>query len=627
MNQRTLSNPGQRAANPPADAKVMPPVSGKTLPVQDDPFLSAPMPRGVDRWAPQITVRAMLTGAVLGSVLAVANVYVGLKAGIVVNVSLIAALLGYGFWAGVRGLSGGRVRPLGILENNINQTAASAGASVASAGLVHAVPAWAILTGQTLTWHHLALWTLSVCLVGITVAIALRRHMVVDSGLPFPIGMASAEMLGEIHRRGREALGRVATMFGFAVLSAGVYLAKANEILRSWIPPFSLKGVSAGSLTFALNPTLLWAGVGGLIGFRACASMMLGSIVALGVIAPTLIANGTITAGEQGIRYSALQGWLMWPGVVLMVVASFTSLALSWRSIAGAVRDVRRRTAGADTTQPGGAVRRWFAAGVLVALALSTVLQVSLFDIMTWAAVLSVLLAFVLAVVAARVAGETGVTPVGSMGKVSQLIFGTCIPANPVPNLMAANVAGGAASQCSDLLADLKCGHLLGASPRLQAVAQVWGVAVGSLVGAAAYLLLIPDPQTQLMTKEWPAAGVAVWKAVAELFAKGPDALPTGAMQAMIWAGAAGLVLAVIEKAGPRGLRPYALSPASFGLAFVIPASYAISFFLGGSAALIVAKIVPQWSKRFLVAACVGIIAGEIFLGMGFILTKTLSGG
>ncbi|MCH7813505.1 MAG: OPT/YSL family transporter, partial [Planctomycetes bacterium] len=164
-------------------------------------------------------------------------------------------------------------------------------------------------------------------------------------------------------------------------------------------------------------------------------------------------------------------------------------------------------------------------------------------------------------------------------------------------------------------------------SPRLQAVAQVWGVAVGSLVGSAAYLLLIPDPQTQLMTAEWPASGVAVWKAVAELFAKGPAALPAGAMKAMVWAGLAGLVLAVIEKAGPRRLRPYALSPASFGLAFVMPASYAISFFLGGSVALIVGQVVPRWSRRFLVAACVGIIAGEILLGMAHILTETLSGG
>ena len=161
---------------------------------------------------------------------------------------------------------------------------------------------------------------------------------------------------------------------------------------------------------------------------------------------------------------------------------------------------------------------------------------------------------------------------VGAMGKVSQLAFGTLIPRNPVPNLMAANVAGGAASQCADLMDDLKCGHLLGASPRLQTLAQVCGAVTGALVGSAAYVLLIPDPAKMLLTEEWVAPAAAIWKSVAELFMHGFEALPAGTPMAMAIAAAAGLVLPILASALPRGVRPLILSPVGLGLGFVFPA-------------------------------------------------------
>ncbi|MFH1749148.1 MAG: OPT/YSL family transporter, partial [Planctomycetota bacterium] len=160
----------------------------------------------IDPSQPQFTLRAVLTGMVLAAVLSVCNVYIGLKMGIGLNMSIVAILLGYAFWTLARRASGGEIRPWGILENNINQTACSSGALVASAGLVAPIPALTLLTGITFSWHCLALWVFAVCLVGILVAVALRRHMVIEQKLPFPVGTASAEMLRELHSRGREAL-------------------------------------------------------------------------------------------------------------------------------------------------------------------------------------------------------------------------------------------------------------------------------------------------------------------------------------------------------------------------------------------------------------------------------------
>jgi putative OPT family oligopeptide transporter len=568
---------------------------------------------------------------VLGGLLSVCNIYVGLKVGVAFNMSITAALLGYGFWGGLRVVAGGRIRSLGVLENNINQTACSSAASVSSAGLVAAIPALTLMTGQTLEWHYLALWVLSVMLVGIAVAIPLRRQMVVAQKLPFPAGIASAEMLRELHARGSEAIARVVALSSAAVFAGGFKLWVALIGVGSYGLPFSIRGYPARALTMTLSPSLLMVAIGGLIGLPICCSLLFGSIVAYGVISPALIEQGYVTStvsdsGSVSIDSDGLKQWLLWPGVTMMVVASLVSLCLSWRSIIAVFQARTGATNAESGVSAGGEVpRRWFLLGLAGVLVLSVALQMAFFEIVWWSAILAVLLAFALAVVAARVAGETGVGTVGSMGKVAQLVFGFAAPSNPVPNLMAANVAGGAASQAADLLADLKCGHLLGAAPRLQTLAQICGALAGALVGSAVYLILIPDPAGMLQNEEWPAPSVAVWKTVAELFLKGFDALPPGIPTAMAVAAAVGAALPIVQQVVPRRFRPLVLSPVSIGLAFVIPASFAFSMFVGAVAALMLRRWFKDWSTRFLVAIWAGIIAGESLMGMGISFQQLLS--
>ena len=820
-----------------------------------------PQPLPLDLVSPQLTLRAIITGMLLGGLLSICNVYASLKIGWSVNMSVTAALLGYGLWTGLRGLSGKRVRQFSILENNINQTACSSGAMVSSAGLVAPIPALAMLTGQTLPWHYLALWVFSVCLVGITVAIALRRQMLLVDKLPFPIGIASAETLREIYARGKEAIVRVAALGCSAVMSSAMALVIESGKLSTWGPSFLIRGFKAKSLTFALDPSLMMIGIGGLIGFRACCSLMIGAIIAWGIVAPPLIRGGNIrltvaeslptlppgvelppepqghaqydenrrrlkwkgvmTAAERDellslsdaplyqeavvklhlrsqsspqahfdytttrplqsseplgrfpkrlwivareypipreylgmVRYDAerevlvtfgpmtaacregllrqatemeaqspdevaaaalrafraaverlyaksngvlwpagvtipeelsavvrydeqtetlqatgvltgsdeeallalsndrdfqktvntlvadsafrpaqpgyrdLMTWLLWPGVTLMVIAALTSFAFSWRSVLAAIPG--RRPANGDapprSAETGEVTRRWFVTGLIVALILSVALQVSFFKIVWWAAIIAVLLSFALALVAARVSGETGITPVGAMGKVTQLVFGALVPRNPAPNLMAANVTGGAASQCADLLHDMKCGHLLGASPRLQSLAQVCGAFAGAMVGSAAYLILIPNPGEQLITDTFPAPAVAAWKAVAELFMVGFEAIPAGTGQAMLIAAVVAVALTVLEKLSPSKARRFVPSPASLGLAFVISAHNSISMFIGGLIALCLSKWNPSWSKRFLVAICAGLIVGQSLTDVGAALWYILTG-
>lgn len=602
-----------------------------------------------------LTVRSILTGMVLGGALSLCNIYSGLKVGWGFSMSITAALLAFGFWQMARAVS--RTSPFSIQENTLNLTAASAGASISSAGLVAPIPALTMLTGQVLTLTELIVWTFSVCLVGIVVAIGLRRQMIEVDALPFPSGLAAGETLREIYAEGREALGRV------RMLLAGVFGATALKLVEYFatVPRWPLPGqwrvraggaleqaghgsLSVGNLGFALEPTALMYAVGSLIGLRTGLSLLGGSLLAWGILAPWALEMGWAKSGPAGDAarswYGPVLSWLLWPGVAMMVTAALTSFAFSWRAILRALRPAPRAASAAAPAPVAGEPsataaagfdlgrhdlpRRWFLLSLAGALVISVTLQAAFFGIAVWVATLGVLLTFCLALVAARVSGETNITPVGAMGKVTQLIFAVLTPGQPAPNLMAANVTGGAASQCAELMHDFKTGHMVGARPDFQILAQTAGALAGAICGSAAYLVLVPDPARQLLTDEWPAPAAAAWKAVAEIFMRGLGALPPGTLAGMIWAGLAGIVLAILEKTLPKRTAVWVPSPASLGLAFVIPAYNSLSLCLGAVAATLLQRRFPTWSGRFLIVLASGIIAGESLTGVGLALVQMI---
>jgi uncharacterized oligopeptide transporter (OPT) family protein len=578
-----------------------------------------------DLTVPQFTLRAILTGMVLGAVLSLCNIYAGLKVGWGFNMSITAALLSYAFWDVARRLFGRRT--WNLLENNINQTTASAGANIASAGFVSAIPALTIMTGFTLPYGTLALWVFAVCLVGIVVAVALRRQMLHVDKLPFPSGIATAETLKEMYAHGREALMRAGMLLTAGALSAGLKVVVELAKLPKLGLPFKLPGggaleakgigfISFKNLGFALDPSLLLVGVGAIAGIRTGASMMGGALVAWLLIGPEILARGWVSPGRpDAVWFGPVVEWLLWPGVAMMVSASLTSFAFSWRSVVAALRP---RTGPADeSTSDHEVPRQWLIGAIIFALSLAVTLQAWLFGIGWGIATLGGLMTFVLAIVAGRVTGETGITPVGAMGKVTQLTFGLLSPGNVTANLMAANVTGGAASQTGDLLHDLKTGLLIGASPRFQAFAQVLGAIAGSLAGTAAYLIMVPNPGKMLLTEEWPAPAVLQWKAVAEVFKTGIDKMPTGALTAALVAAVIGILLAAAEKLVPKRIGRLLPSAAAIGLSFTLPAFSAISIFLGALIGALLTAGCRSWSSRFLIVIAAGLIAGESLAGVG----------
>src|SRR5690606_15638410 len=136
---------------------------------------------------------------------------------------------------------------------------------------------------------------------------------------PFPGGIASAKTLEEMYAKGSEALVRVKTLVGAGIVAAVLKIAEA--IFR--LPKLPIPGaVAAGggkaslyNLGFALEPSLLMIGVGGIIGFRAGASLLFGAIVGWLVIAPRAIDAGWVQTGPaDGMWTSSVLQWLLWPG-------------------------------------------------------------------------------------------------------------------------------------------------------------------------------------------------------------------------------------------------------------------------------------------------------------------------
>ncbi|MGB5464526.1 MAG: OPT family oligopeptide transporter [Sedimenticolaceae bacterium] len=565
----------------------------------------------------QLTLRAVISGVLIGALLTPCNIYSGLKIGWSFNISIIALLLATGFWTLLARLR--LTDRLGVGEANITQTTASSSANIISGGLVAPIPALAMLQGGNLASTQLIPWVFAVSFLGIWVAWYLRASLILRSDLPFPTGRATAETLLEIFDRGREAALKLRVLLSATLLasvakwldsglfslprpSLGFVLPAAGKLS-------GLGGISAKNLTFTLDPSLMLAGFGAIIGFRAGISLLLGGIISWGLLGPWGLAQGFIAPGEDDLNeswFAAMIEWLLWPGVSLMVGAALTRFTLQALSN----RKASQPTIG-DFGSDGARIPRMI--GLAAASALVVIAQVWIFDIHWLIATLAVPIAFLLAMVASRVVGETGIPPIGAIGKVSQLTTGVTAPGETTANLIGANVAGGAAGQSADLLNDLKVGHMIGAPPQPQIVAQFFGILTGSLVGSAVYLHLIPDPAGMLITDEWPAPAVATWKVVAESLSGGLTAIPTSALWAITLGGVCGAAGAWLQHyRAPRWLP----NMPALGLAMVIPASIAITMFLGSLIARLLERFRPSLAQRFTIAAASGLIAGESLSGV-----------
>ncbi|HEY9720703.1 MAG TPA: OPT family oligopeptide transporter [Oscillatoriaceae cyanobacterium] len=624
------------AVEAPAHATASPAAALKALPPEErEAYWYKHVYRPETR---QLTWRAVIMGVVLGGALSLSNLYIGLKTGLGIGVAITAGILAFAvFKALEKILPGGKFTDL---ENNAMQSVASAAGFMASSGLISAIPALLLLNGTTLNPYLLAAWITAISLLGVVVAVPVKRQMVNIDQLPFPSGTAAAETIRSLHGGTSDAMDQ-AVGLGIAGLIAGVVtwlqqggadvlnlLAKGHHWLKyiAWsLPPDCKPFPGVGALTPAkltvgmdLDP-LLYA-TGAIIGIRTGVSLFLGAIFTWYGLAPWLVqnhieANGKVIKGG----FSAVAHWTSWPSTTMLIVVTLLTLGMQWKSMARAVSGLLGtfKRAGASDDEIAAKIEvpgSWFLGGMLLVGGVCVGLQYFAFGINPLLGIISVVLTLLLSMVVARITGETDIAQNGPMGKITQLFFGIVAPTNPLTNMMTANVTAGAALHTSDLLTDLKSGYLLGANPRQQFLAQIWGVAAGSLVCVPAYNLLVPNKEA--LGDKLPAPAAIGWEVAAKALTQGLHAIPPTAFAFMGILTVIGVLITLIEHFVPKS-RNFLPSPIGFGMAMVLPFHITFAIFGGSLIGWICQKVAPKASEKYLVAVSSGIIAGDSLVAIG----------
>jgi OPT family oligopeptide transporter len=551
---------------------------------------------------------------------------------------------------------------LSILENNCMQsTASSAGYSTGST-MVSAIAALLMIQGRHLPFWTLMGWTVFLAMLGVMMAIPMKRQMINIEQLTFPSGIAAAETLRSLY-----AAGAIASLKARSLSIAGVagaLVAFFRDNAFTWWPGFlripamvefpgMLSGHRLAQWTISFEMSLIMIAAGAIVGIRVALSMFLGALLNYGFLAPMMYGRGVI----EGPGYRSIVSWSLWGGTAIMVTAGILSFVFQWRTVGKAFSSLLGafgRSSGvpgsrsatvdppgsrthktkppdseptdAGSPEPGPHAARarlrsievpatWFLSGVALATAGIVAIQVASFSIIWWMGLISVFMTFFLSVVACRATAETDVTPIGAMGKITQLFYGVVAPAETATNLMTACVTAGAAASSADLLTDLKSGYLLGANPRKQFIAQFLGIFAGALVIVPAFYLLVPTPEV-LGSETFPAPAAQVWKSVAELLANGFESLHVTARWALAVGGAVGIVITVLERALPTNLRRFVPSAMGLGLAFVIPFWNTLSMFVGALTVWVLSRKAGPLAERYTIPVASGIIAGESLMGV-----------
>ncbi len=587
--------------------------------------------------ARQLSVRSIVTGMIIGAVMSVSNLYVGLKTGWGLGVTVTSCIIAYAVFRALEVVVPAYRRdPFTILENYTMSSAASAAGYMASAGLVSAIPALYLVTGRQLTAAEMMSWLAAVSLLGVFMAVPLKRQLINIEKLPFPEGIATAETLKSMHTAGAEALSKARSLLSGAVLGALVIAWKDGfPALGGWLerrPQTAGLGKFVSSValqeTMPLAPadrprawmnelgigfegSVVLLAAGAIMGIRVGLSLLVGAVFYYAVLGPRLIENGWAEPGK-------IVRWTLWPATALLLTSGLLSFAMRWRTVLRAFRGLGailgQSRSSDDPLARIEVPASWFVVGAAISGTACVVLGHTLFEVVWWTGIVAVAFSFILSLVAARATGETSVTPIGAMGKITQLLFGVLAPANTTANLMAASITAGSASHSADLLTDLKCGYLLGGNPRKQTISQLFGVLAGTLVCVPVYAIVV-DPE-KLGTSELPAPAAAVWASVARLLSNGLGSLPPGAATAIWIGGALGILITLAEEFLPARYQKWVPSATGLGIAGVVSAANSISMFLGALAAWLLQQFRPQTAERYTIPFSSGLIAGESLMAV-----------
>ena len=592
---------------------------------------------------PELTLRGIIIGGLITLIFTAANVYLGLKVGLTFATSIPAAVISM---AVLRRFKGHNIK-----ENNIVQTIASAAGTLSA--IIFVLPGL-VMVGY---WQGFGfVQTAGVCIIGgvlgVMYSIPLRRALVTGSDLPYPEGVAAAEVLkvgdenasGTSHEENAKGL-RVIVAGG--ITSAVMALLTAMKAAASEVTAYFKLGAGATTLGTSLSTALI--GVGHLVGLPVGIAMLVGVVISYFILLPifttgdvsgaTALADVVDTTFSDDIRFI---------GVGTMAIAAIWTLLKIAAPIAVGIRQslassrARKSGSAVDVTErdiPFPYVATTIVAFMVpIALLLwdfvrGTDIHDHMAVLITVSVLFTLLVGLIIASVCGYMAGLIGASnsPISSIGIIAVLAASLLIAAvtrgttaDPLSlvayTLFTAAIVFGIATISNDNLQDLKTGQLVGATPWKQQVALIIGVVFGSLV--------IP-PILQVMLNGFGFQGME---------GAGEDALaaPQAALMSSVASGifdssldwnlifigmAIGAVLIIIDELLRKFTDKYSLSPLAAGMGMYLPAALTIVIPIGAILGTFYDKWAakqshPEFAKRMGTLLATGLIVGESLFGV-----------
>ena len=567
----------------------------------------------------EFTPRSVVVGLLVALVIGASYPYMVLKFGFGPNISVVSAFFGF-LALGLFSKSYNR------WENNVVQTAGTSAGQVAflcwllaAFDLLRLEPGSGFDVNLSLgqTWA----WLTASGLLGVFLAVPLRKHFIDDENLPFPDGIAAGETLIALDAHGPQARKSAFAMMAALAASGFVFLATVLQWVRDTIP-LVLNDFSA-RVGLGFGVSLLSIGSGIIIGLRISASMLLGGIVAWVLMPPWLVTEGLLAPGGRRVDVLLL---VMWPSVGMLVAGGICALFLRWRALMSTFRSL----AAADATS-GDLPLRWVVIGASLSSVAVIAVQMFFFATPVWHSVLAILLSMPLGLVALRVLGETNWGPISTMTNVMQAMFAVIAPGNLRASMVSSGITGAVAAESEGLMQDFRAGAMIGSTPRILTYMQLIAVPVGALALAVMYPLLrdtygivgenaqLLSPTSQrwvgfakLVTQDLSGGGLT-----AEAAARLSWMLTSTGVGALI-----GIVLTLLEQR--KSWRPFTPSPAGVGIAMLIPVSAVTVIFIGAVLDRVWARVSPETEKTYAIASASGLIAGEAIVAVIIPLLVTL---
>lgn len=517
-----------------------------------------------------------------------------------------------------------------------------------------------------LTTMQLFGWSCALGFFGVFMAPPLRRQVILREKLPFPSGTATAEIIRQLHRLPNEdrrsnkkdddeeeddemekidnemtqlvssiddvedstfrpmEVSPVSSSTSPAPAWRLLFLCFAFSavytLLGNFVPIF--KNIPLGTYlgvpaltawSWTLQPSPSYFGQGLIMGPKTAVSMLLGTIVGWGILAPMAKAEGWATGPINDVATGA-RGWLLWVSLAIMLADSAVSLSLlSAKVLLQTIRssnDGNHRVEEELDPAPPEQQITWqtWLPGLLLASLLCTAILSPMFDMPPLEPAIAVLFSILVAVLAVRALGETDLNPVSGIGKVSQILFAIVSPGNIVANLVAGAVAEAGAIGAGDMMQDLQCGHLLRASPRAQFIAQLVGTAASCVMVVAAWTLYssayeIPGP-------EFPAPTALIWLDMAKVV-NGGGHLATNVLPTAIGAAAIAAVLPFVEACLPSSRKWTVPSAMAAAIGMYVTPNWTLPRVAGGLANYAWKRWDPEGAERYMIVVASGFVLGE----------------